>query len=67
MGKNGFENITRTARVFATMLDNYELKNTSHLINSACLINSNFSADGELEKFHENCHLLRAIERALLL
>lgn len=48
------------------MLHNYELKNTSHLINSACLINSKFSADGELENLRENCHLLRAIEETLL-
>lgn len=50
----------------SNMLDNYELKNTNHLINNACLINSNFSADGELENLHENCHLLRTIEESLL-
>jgi len=34
-------------------------KNTSPLINNICLINSNFSADGELENLHENNHLLK--------
>lgn len=71
MGKNGFENIKSTAVLLleyvqiSNMLRVW-IENISHLINNACLINSIFSAAGELERLHGNCHLSRAVEKSLL-
>lgn len=58
MGIKCFENISSVARLWYYFQILNMLGNMSRFINNACLINSNFSAVGELERLHGNCQIV---------